>query len=215
MTMILGHRGYSAKHLENSMEAFRAALAAGMDGFELDVQPTRDGVCAVLHDDDLARTAQAAGILRNLRLEQLPLLKNGERVPLLFEALGLPAKLINVELKGPSGWELALAEVERAGALGRVVFSSFEHSQIFALHAARPQARCGLLFTTANALALTREILSALPAAFTFNLPLAGVQSRTAFWAPCRDRIILWGMIRATEARSLPFDPAIVVADGP
>ena len=40
------------------MEAFRAALAAGMDGFELDVQPTQDGVCHVLHDDDLARTAQ-------------------------------------------------------------------------------------------------------------------------------------------------------------
>ena len=53
MSLVLGHRGLSSSHLENSMEAFRAALAAGMDGFELDVQPTLDGVCAVLHDDTL------------------------------------------------------------------------------------------------------------------------------------------------------------------
>ena len=51
--LLLGHRGLSSTQLENSLAAFQAALAAGMDGFELDVQPTRDGVCMVLHDDDL------------------------------------------------------------------------------------------------------------------------------------------------------------------
>jgi len=30
MSIILGHRGLSAHHPENTMEAFRAALAAGM-----------------------------------------------------------------------------------------------------------------------------------------------------------------------------------------
>ncbi|CDI04667.1 Glycerophosphoryl diester phosphodiesterase (fragment) [Candidatus Competibacter denitrificans Run_A_D11] len=57
MSLILGHRGLSTTHLENSLDAFRAALAAGMDGFELDVQPTRDGVCLVLHDETLERTS--------------------------------------------------------------------------------------------------------------------------------------------------------------
>ena len=71
-SLILGHRGLSSKHLENSLEAFRAALAAGMDGFELDVPPTRDGVCAILHDDDLARPANVSGILPTLKSADLP-----------------------------------------------------------------------------------------------------------------------------------------------
>ena len=70
--LILGHRGLSSKHLENSLEAFRGALAAGMDGFELDVQPTRDGVCMVLHDEDLARTANGSGLLRKMKVAELP-----------------------------------------------------------------------------------------------------------------------------------------------
>ena len=44
MSLILDHRGPSTTHLENSLGAFRAALAAGMDGFELDVQPTSGSV---------------------------------------------------------------------------------------------------------------------------------------------------------------------------
>jgi glycerophosphoryl diester phosphodiesterase len=214
MTLLLGHRGYSSKCLENSLEAFRAALDAGMDGFELDVQPTLDGACVVLHDDDLARTAQAPGLLRNLRLNQLPLLRNGERVPLLSEALALPAPLINVELKGKPGWELALAEVARAGALSRVLFSSFEHDEIFALNSACASARCGLLYTTAQTLDLTQQEVARLPSLFHLNLPLEGVRARPGFWASYSRRIVLWGMKSAGEALSLPFQPEVIVADG-
>lgn len=215
MPLILGHRGYSAKYLENSMQAFRAALDAGMDGFELDVQPTSDGVCVVLHDDDLARTAQAAGTLRRMEADALPLLKNGERLPLLSETLALPAKLINVELKGTSGWKPALDEVMRASAIGRVFFSSFEHDQIFALRSACPGARCGLLWTTDQTSTMTAEQLSALPSDFSYCLPLAGVRTRTDFWAAYAQRIVLWGMQSAAEPGDLPFAPAIIVADGP
>ena len=213
MTLLLGHRGYSSKHLENSLEAFRAALDAGMDGFELDVQPTLDGACVILHDDDLARTAHAAGRVRNLRFDELPLLKNGETVPRLSEALALPAVLVNVELKGTPGWEIALAEVKRAGALSRVLFSSFEHGEIFALHAACSSARCGLLYTTEQTLRLTGEDIARLPSGFTLNLPLTGVKARAGFWGLHRGRIVLWGMKSAGEARSLPFKPAVIVSD--
>jgi glycerophosphoryl diester phosphodiesterase len=127
MTLILGHRGYSARYLENSMEAFRAALDAGMDGFELDVQPTCDGIPFILHDEDLGRTAESGGVLRNLSSLDLPRLKNGESVPKLEDALRLPAGLINVELKGRPGWRPALDAVITGQAVERVVFSSFEH----------------------------------------------------------------------------------------
>ena len=93
-SILLGHRGLSSKHLENSLEAFRAALAAGMDGFELDVQPTRDGVCLVLHDEDLSRTANGSGLLRQMKAAELPPLKNGEALaPALGRDIPLPKSL--------------------------------------------------------------------------------------------------------------------------
>jgi len=212
--LILGHRGYSSKHLENSMEAFRAALAAGMDGFELDVQPTRDGVCLVLHDDDLARTANGSGLLRQMKAAELPPLKNGEPLPRLADVLELPAKLINVELKGEPGWQQALAAVEGAEALDRVLFSSFEHSEVLQLWAACETARCGFLWETSEALEITAEELADLPEALWLHPPLKAVKARPELWAPHADRLALWGMKTPAEAKDLPFVPAVLIADG-
>ncbi len=55
--LIIGHRGASAVAPENTMAAFREAIAAGADGIEFDVRLTRDGVPVVIHDSTLHRTA--------------------------------------------------------------------------------------------------------------------------------------------------------------
>ena len=54
--LIIGHRGASAVAPENTMAAFREAIAVGADGVEFDVRLTRDGVPVVIHDRDLRRT---------------------------------------------------------------------------------------------------------------------------------------------------------------
>src|SRR6185295_10448886 len=54
--LIIGHRGASAVAPENTMAAFRDALAVGADGIEFDVRLTRDGVPVVIHDNTLRRT---------------------------------------------------------------------------------------------------------------------------------------------------------------
>jgi len=214
MPLILGHRGHSALHLENSMEAFRAALVAGMAGFELDVQPTQDGVCMVLHDEDLARTAQAGGVLRKLRSTDLPRLKNGEEVPRLSDVLDLPARLINVELKGEPGWKQALAAVDAAEALDRVLFSSFEHSEVLQLWAECHEARCGFLWDSHEAQDLSKEDLENLPAPLFFHPPLKAVKTRPDFWKPYAERLAIWGMKSPREAEGLGFEPAILISDG-
>jgi glycerophosphoryl diester phosphodiesterase len=53
---IIGHRGASAVAPENTMAAFREAIAVGADGIEFDVRLTRDGVPVVIHDVTLRRT---------------------------------------------------------------------------------------------------------------------------------------------------------------
>ena len=214
MSLILGHRGYSAVHLENSMESFRAALKAGMDGFELDTQPASDGVCLVLHDADLERTAVSGGLLRKLRSTELPNLKNGEAVPRLADVLELNCQLVNVELKGEPGWNQALAAVEANDALGRVLFSSFEHSEIFQLWSACHEARCGLLWDEEEAADLNQEALDDLPAQLTLHLPLSAILARPAFWQPYASRLVLYGMATAAEAAGLGFEPAILIVDG-
>jgi len=214
MSLLLGHRGLSAKHLENSMEAFKAALAAGMDGFELDVQPTADGVCSVLHDEDLQRTARGSGTLRKMKSTELPPLKNGETLPRLSDVLELPAKLINVELKGEPGWKQALAAVDASEALDRVLFSSFEHSEILQLWSDCPEARCGFLWETSEADDLGADELDSLPPQLMLHLPLRAVTRRPDFWRPYARRLAVWGLATPKDAAGLGFEPAILIADG-
>ena len=54
--LVIGHRGASAVAPENTMAAFREAIAVGADGIEFDVRLTRDGVPVVIHDSTLRRT---------------------------------------------------------------------------------------------------------------------------------------------------------------
>jgi glycerophosphoryl diester phosphodiesterase len=58
--LLLAHRGDSAYAPENTLLAATLAQSAGADGWEFDVQLTRDGVPIVLHDSSLARTTDVA-----------------------------------------------------------------------------------------------------------------------------------------------------------
>ncbi len=212
--LLLGHRGLPAATLEIAMEAFRAALAAGRDGFELAVQPTRDGVSMVLHDEDLPRTAEGGGVLRKMSASELPRLRNGEALPRLSEVLELPARLINVELKGEPGWQQALAAAEAEEALDKILFSSFEHSEVLQLWAACPQARCGFLWEGEEALDLSAGELEDLPEELFLHPPLQAVLARPETWAPYASRLVLWGMRTPKEASALPFQPYALISDG-
>lgn len=50
MTLNIAHRGGAALFPENTLAAFRNAVALGCDGAELDVQLSRDGEVVVFHD---------------------------------------------------------------------------------------------------------------------------------------------------------------------
>ncbi|MCM1103759.1 MAG: glycerophosphodiester phosphodiesterase [Clostridium sp.] len=62
-TEVTAHRGYSSGYPENTMPAFLAAMDAGADWIELDVQQTADGEVVVMHDSNFKRTA---GVDRNV-----------------------------------------------------------------------------------------------------------------------------------------------------
>ena len=102
------HRGLHGEEIpENSMAAFRAALAGGY-GIELDVHLMADGTLAVIHDASLLRTAGVDVKIEDLKAEDLSnytLEGTEERIPTLDEVLELyagKAPLI-VELKAERG----------------------------------------------------------------------------------------------------------------
>jgi glycerophosphoryl diester phosphodiesterase len=69
--LIVGHRGASAVAPENTMAAFREAIAAGAGGIEFDVRLTRDAVPVVIHDSTLHRTAGLPQSIADLTWSEL------------------------------------------------------------------------------------------------------------------------------------------------
>jgi glycerophosphoryl diester phosphodiesterase len=55
---IIGHRGYPARAVENSVAGLRAAADAGADLVETDIQETSDGGLVVMHDVGLGRLTE-------------------------------------------------------------------------------------------------------------------------------------------------------------
>jgi glycerophosphoryl diester phosphodiesterase len=104
MTRIYAHRGASASFPENTLTAFRAALAADVAGIELDVHVTADRVPVVIHDRDLARTTNGQGHVDEMPLARLRALDagGGQPVPTLAEVLELvgDAAQLDIEVKG-------------------------------------------------------------------------------------------------------------------
>ena len=88
------HRGlHGAGVPENSLSAFRAAVAAGV-GIELDVQLSADGALMVFHDDTLLRMTGKAGKVSDYpcaELQRISLAESEETIPTLTEVLSLVA----------------------------------------------------------------------------------------------------------------------------
>lgn len=106
----LAHRGLHDRaqgRPENSLAAFRAAIAAGF-GIELDVQPSADGGAMVFHDETLDRLTARKGPVAALPAEELgriPLSGGEEGIPTLAQVLALVAGRVPllIELKDQSG----------------------------------------------------------------------------------------------------------------
>lgn len=57
----IAHRGGANVYPENTMEAFKAAISAGVKILEIDMQKLSDNVVSVMHDETLDRTTTSTG----------------------------------------------------------------------------------------------------------------------------------------------------------
>jgi glycerophosphoryl diester phosphodiesterase len=141
----IGHRGAAGHAPENTLAAVRAGLSLGVDFIELDIQSTRDGNLVVIHDHSVDRTTNGTGLVCDHTWDELQSLDagRGESIPSLEDALasidGHAGAML--EIKAPGLGPTLYRAVQASGFSGPVVYASFLHAEIRAIHALAPQAK--------------------------------------------------------------------------
>jgi glycerophosphoryl diester phosphodiesterase len=139
-TEIASHRGGAFLWPENSLLAFRNALALPAEQLELDVHLSADREVVVMHDATLDRTTDSTGPVRARSLAELRQVRlkgtGGEGVPTLGEVAAMlreAGRVLRLEIKAdaegrpyPGIVARCLAVLDEAGMRGRTVVMSFQ-----------------------------------------------------------------------------------------
>jgi len=170
--LIIAHRGASALAPENTLAAFKRALAVGADGVEFDVRLSKDDVPVVIHDNNILRTTGVDQRVVDLTAEQLSRVDAGswfnaaypsraqadhaaEGVPSLRSVLKLVENIsgpIYIELKCETADDLSplvdavCREIADADLETSVIIESFHLGAIPLTRARLPGAKTAALF---------------------------------------------------------------------
>jgi glycerophosphoryl diester phosphodiesterase len=169
------HRGWHLDELtgmENSLVAFRRAVAEGYRYLETDVRATQDGVVVILHDATLDRTTDGSGEIEQLGWAAVRTARVGgrEAVCRLADLLEeLPGALLNVDVKADSAIVPVLDLLRSTGQWHRVCLASFSEARLQRL---RRAAGSQLLTSMGTASVIALRLRSAL--SLPFGPPIRG-----------------------------------------
>lgn len=144
--LVSGHRGAGGQlgriAPEDSLAAYRAAVAVGLDLVETDPRPSKDGVLVNVHDETVDRTTNGTGKVDELgfaELRALTLRTNGlvgdfscEKIPTLKELLetSVGRALVLVDANKTDRVDLLVAAIREANALEWAVFDTSSTDKI-------------------------------------------------------------------------------------
>jgi len=158
---VIAHRGGRKWAPENTLAAFRKSIAAGVSGIELDIHRCKSGELVVIHDDDLSRTTNGSGAIKDRTYSEISKLSAGswfapefsqERVPLLRSVLELidGRAVLNIEIKNaptayPGIEDNLLGLLDGYKHKEKILISSFDHEVLRRIHRKAPQYRLAFL----------------------------------------------------------------------
>lgn len=162
MSKIFAHRGFSGKYPENTMLAFEKAVAIGVDGIELDVHLTKDGEIVIIHDEDIKRTCDGEGLVKDMTLEELKKFDASAAFRGVYGFCGIPTLreyfelvkdtdiITNIELKTGvyeyEGIERKVTDlIKEFGLEDKIIFSSFNHFTVKRCEKIAPEIKRGFL----------------------------------------------------------------------
>ncbi len=194
---------------------------------------TADGVPVVFHDTTLTRATGGADdrAVHKVAHADLPLLRGGERIPRLDEALeAMRDRLVNVELKADVAPTARLGEVAQRLRLVRAtavvvkraarvetVFSSFDPLIVVALAAALPRVPRAILVGTTTPRVATALPLAMRPAVVAAHLDDALLtRARIERLLRAGLRVVAWTVNDPARADALAeLGVAWVITDAP
>lgn len=156
---LCAHRGLSHACPENTLPAFGAAIALGVDEIEFDLWLSADGVPVVCHDPRVDRTTDGTGIVTEMNWADIQKLDAGVqtgdlwkdvRVPCLDEVLNLAGDRVglNIHIKnpGPDNQLIALVcdAIQKRGLLERAYIAGVDDVLKAALEKDASIMRCCL-----------------------------------------------------------------------
>lgn len=160
---VMAHRGNQVACPENTLAAFRRALADGADIIETDLHVTADGVFVCIHDATVDRTTDGTGAVAEMTLAQIKALSASygrpefasERVPTLAELCRItpPDVALALELKTdrflePEVCRRLADELTTYGVRERTVVLSFHLPRVHAVSAVAPDIPAGFITVT-------------------------------------------------------------------
>lgn len=137
--MIIAHRGDWRNAPENSMQAYKDCIDAGMDGIEIDVHMTKDSAIVMMHDDTLDRTTTGHGKVEDYTLAELKQLYlkspigvvTRQRIPTFDEVLDLAKGKILIQVDKWQPIKEKVVEVaKRHGCLNQIILRGTESSRV-------------------------------------------------------------------------------------
>jgi glycerophosphoryl diester phosphodiesterase len=158
--LVIAHRGASGHAPENTLAAFRRAVALGATFIETDLRLSRDAQFVAIHDDTLERTTNGHGRPEEHSLADLRKLDAGswfgseyagERIPTLSDILEFARKhdvVFYLELKRGGTWgaeHALIGALRQAGEIQRAVVMSFDPHVLESLHRSEATLMLALL----------------------------------------------------------------------
>ncbi len=159
--LVIAHRGASGNAPENTLAAFRKAIALGASFIETDLQLSRDARFVAIHDATVNRTTNGQGAVHDMTLADLRKLDagswfgsefSGERIPTLEEILEFSKKndvVFYLEIKPGGSWggeHAMISSLRESGEIPRTVVISFDPSIVLSLRKIEPTLMTGLLY---------------------------------------------------------------------
>src|SRR5258705_2988051 len=159
--LVIAHRGASGNAPENTLAAFRKAVALGATFIETDLQLSRDARFVAIHDATVNRTTNGQGAVHDLTLADLRKLDAGswfgsefagERIPTLEEILEFAKKhdvVFYLEMKPSGSWggeHALISALRESGEIARTVVISFDAAILVGVRKIEPTLMTGLLF---------------------------------------------------------------------
>ena len=159
--LVIAHRGASGNAPENTLAAFKKAVALGATFIETDLQLSRDARFVAIHDATVNRTTNGQGAVHEMTLADLRRLDAGswfgsefagERIPTLEEILEFSKKndvVFYLEIKPVGSWggeHALIGALRESGEIPRTVVISFDAGILLSLRNIEPTLMTGLLY---------------------------------------------------------------------